>query len=752
MTNLDSAARHIAGTLLLAFASTAAMGALPRPTLSLSASPVIVAPGTSVTVKWTSTNATYCRMSALGRSQSVPTSGQVTTAIASTTTASLTCSGAGGSRSASVTVSATAASAPAPATPAAPSVPTSTGSPPAPSSPDSDRDGVLDVNDDCPTQPATTVNGCPAVTPTPSPSPAPSAGVTSAWWLDQTERDRLLSAISRGDSEATYWVNLMTSALANRSAYSDIPAWQLALAGALLNRTDFCSRAISEAQALVARDPTGANIRSSSETFLRMPELYDEIVLPWAFCRPQTTSTQRAAWATYLNAGLDAMWRANETYWPFDDPHNNYFHHYMYVTALVGVVTEGDNPRAASWRSYYENKLNTRLLPAWTSPIWTGAGGSEGHYYDAYAYRMLWTAYLYGRATGQNLVGRFGFTPGEYLNSEMHSTRPDYSGFWQMGDEANVASAPFTTNNRQLWLLLMRLAPSESGHAKSLLALSTTGRDFPGRNARVWNFVQSDRAITSQSLATKLDTMLTLPSSGRTFLRTNWSQSAVGMVLFHNRVDNTPGESHDHVDAPGFQWSSGSTPLIVDPNAYGSSGIVGTQSNGGATVANIVRLPNATTGGGSPQLTRSEDNRAQGISHTIHVINAQPYWNNASVYRREYVTLDDLRVVVVFDRIVGGGDKTWQVHVPSGGGPRVTNLFPAGTLSQSSVSGFSGVTAIRQVSSSADYRSVKVLDIQNRLSSATLSQGAGYLEAQLTIGGAVRRIRFFDDGSATSVY
>lgn len=575
--------------------------------------------------------------------------------------------------------------------------------------------------------------------------------MTSAWWLDQAERDRLVAAIQRGDSEATYWANLMASAYANRTGYNDIPNWQIALAGNLLGRADYCTQAVAEAQNIVSRDPSGANIRSTSETFLRIPELYDAIALPWAFCKPQTTAAQRAQWSGYLNAGLDAMWVANGNYWPFDDPHNNYFHHYMYVTALVGVVTEGDNARASYWRGYYENKLNTRLIPAWTAPAWVGAGGSEGHYYDAYIFRALWTAHNYGKATGQNVVGRFGFTLGEYLNSELHSTRPDFSGFWQMGDEANTASAPFTTNNRSLWLLLMRLSPAQAGHAKTLLALSSTGRDYPGRNSRVWNFAWSDRDVTALPLSSKTDTALTLPSSGRTFIRTDWTQQARGLVLFHNKVDNSPGESHDHVDAPGFQWSAGSTPLVVDPNAYGSSGIVGTQSNGGATIANIVRLPNATTSGGSPVLVTAEDNRGATIPHTYHAINAQPYWNNASTYRREYVTLDDLRVVIVFDRIVGGGDKTWQIHVPADGGPRVTNLFPAGALTTSAVSGFSGVNAIRQASTDADYRSLKVLDTGNRVQSATLAQGAGYLEAVVTIDGVTRRVRFFDSGAAATV-
>ncbi len=88
----------------------------PAPTLTLTANPTTVTAGTSSTLAWSSTDATSCTASG-GWSGSKATSGsQATTALSSSTSYTLTCSGAGGSvqRSATVSVQATPAPTPAP--------------------------------------------------------------------------------------------------------------------------------------------------------------------------------------------------------------------------------------------------------------------------------------------------------------------------------------------------------------------------------------------------------------------------------------------------------------------------------------------------------------------------------------------------------------------------------------------------------------------------------------------------------------
>src|SRR5206468_251357 len=79
------------------------------PVVNLSASPNPVAPNTTTTLSWTTTNATSC--SAAGGpwsgSKAVPNGSEVTAPITAITTFTLSCTGPGGSQSASVTVNLT---------------------------------------------------------------------------------------------------------------------------------------------------------------------------------------------------------------------------------------------------------------------------------------------------------------------------------------------------------------------------------------------------------------------------------------------------------------------------------------------------------------------------------------------------------------------------------------------------------------------------------------------------------------------
>jgi len=84
-----------------------------------------------------------------------------------------------------------------------------------------------------------------------------------------------------------------------------------------------------------------------------------------------------------------------------------------------------------------------------------------------------------------------------------------------------------------------------------------------------------------------------------------------------------------------------------------------------------------------------------------------------------------------------------NLYATGGGAWASANLN--GSLTQSDV------WRLTQTDASDDYRSVKVLDVGNRVSAATLASGAGYLEAQITVNGTARTIRFFDNGTHATV-
>ena len=311
-------------------------------------------------------------------------------------------------------------------------------------------------------------------------------------------------------------------------------------------------------------------------------------------------------------------------------------------------------------------------------------------------------------------------------------------------------------------------------------------------------------------------------------------------VVWDGSNSRYPDFSHANVDQPGFQWAGGAEWYVADPEYFRGSGIDG--ELGGSSLlsdlSNIVTLASAkyTSSLAYPVTDHDEDNTGGAVPHYYTNINAQPYWTMCSTYRRQYVWLDDLQVVVVWDRVATAGSnaKKWRLHVP--GTPsvasgvatitagaqtvRVRDLYStdaqamtvralssdgtatggttttlvdtgkswqtnewagftvkhSGGDEQSIVAsntattltlqyawgaaptagtdytlGYLGVSRLEQVGTSNDWRSLKVLDVGGRVSAATLSSGAGYLQADMPINSVARSVRFFDDGSHATV-
>jgi trimeric autotransporter adhesin len=91
---------------------TVTVGALPPPTVAISASPTSVAYGASSTVTWSSTNATSCTASGAWSGAQATAGSASTGALTANRTYTITCNGAGGSASQSVTVMVSSPAAP----------------------------------------------------------------------------------------------------------------------------------------------------------------------------------------------------------------------------------------------------------------------------------------------------------------------------------------------------------------------------------------------------------------------------------------------------------------------------------------------------------------------------------------------------------------------------------------------------------------------------------------------------------------
>ena len=620
---------------------------------------------------------------------------------------------------------------------------------------------------------------------------ASGTGFTTRPFLFQSDRARLLAsiaakvpeAIGSGSNDAGVplaFITMCQNVFATRrngrtTDNGDIPTWHFALAGWLTNDTAMMGMARDEAMAIVAASPGG--IRGTGDAYQHTESGILNVagVADLAFSR--FSATQLAQVATWVNGTLSNWNRQNIAYWPFDEPRNNYWQNGFLAFSVAGIATEGFNSEAAAWRRQTETMAG-RFRAAASPPRWKGPLQSEGHYYSTYVGRAFWAMRLHDDVMGTNLLGESGLSPLAQLDLVMFETRPSLLEFFEVGSEPATSTAPFHATSLEYWHLLIHTAPgsAQARHAKSILqvAMADARNLWPRSSKGFANFYWSIRDVTAAPLSSKADRLYVAPTPGAGLVGVRSSAGFVAggraAVMFANYFDAAPAFSHANPDAPGFQWASGSGWLVTDPEYYSRSGILAEAGSANLSdVSNIVTLAGqkSSTSGKHPVVKFAEDNRTASVPHFYTQIDAQPYWTAASVYRRDYVWLDDLRVVAIFDHVVSPAAKTWRLHVPapptvagdtatySVGGQMVTvrDVYSSSrsALAQQNLNGSvttQNVWRLTQPDSASDYRSLKVLDVGGRVSSATLTSGPGSLTVKIQLKAAgSASVTFSDDGS-----
>jgi hypothetical protein len=532
--------------------------------------------------------------------------------------------------------------------------------------------------------------------------------------------------------------------------------------------------------AIVAANPGG--FRGKGDEFQHTEAMIFNVagVADLAFSRFDVTQLEQVA--TWVNGTLANWNEQNLAYWPFDEPRNNYWQNGFLAFSVAGIATEGFNRQAAKWREQTE-AMAAKFRSASSAPLWNGPLQTEGHYYSTYVGNAIWAMLLYDNVVGTNLLDTSGISPVEQLELAMFQAKPSLLEFFEVGSEPATSTAPFHATTLSYWHQLIHMAPgsAEAQHAKSILAIATADERnlWPRSSKGFSNFFWSIRGVTAAPPGGKVERMYVAPTPGAGLIglrsSAGFAPGGRAALMFANYFDFSPAFSHGNPDAPGFQWASGSDWLVTDPEYYNSrSGILAEAGSPHLSdISNIVTLAGQkwSDSGKYPIISFAEDNRTDPVPHFYAKINAQPYWSSASTYGRDYVWLDDLRVVVVFDHIVSPAAKTWRLHVPglvsiaddtarySVGGKTVTvrDVYSSSrsTLSQQNLNGSvttEDVWRITQTDPATDYRSLKVLDVGDRVSSATLTTAGGSFTTRIQMnGGAAVFVTFMDDGSHVQV-
>ena len=655
-------------------------------------------------------------------------------------------------------------------------------------------------------------------------------GFATRPYFFQQDHSRLLASMAANDAEATgsagnSWgspigfITLCAAAAASSGrggnpvtgSYNDVPTWHIAVAGwakeanSAGTGTSMMDVAKNEVLALVAGNPSGT---LTSDQFQHAEDYVGGVAIAVDCCYSRFTSGERATVAAWLNNAVAYMENQNRVFWPGpyvpsgkEAVNNNYFQNQTLTWALVGLCSEGWNSSAATHRAHFE-VIAANYVAFYNggsqSVGYVGQQISEGKYYSQYFRNAMWGIRQYDAVMGSTFMAQLGVggaTPEKQLEMGLFHLLPRTALTFFDGSEPNSSLAVVGTNGSNYLATMAGMCSSSSTVARVAKTIFSRA-DWTADTNNFWarydhafhNFYWNNRPLSALPVSSLTQRRLALPSPGgaRTFLRSSggWdgattTRAAVmfsSMLDFTNATQNAAGYSHANPDVPGFQLAQGADWIATDVENGGSAGIA---HEGGATIGsawgNYVGLASGGSnppGTGWPVQLFNEDNIGASVPHYYKSINAQPAWSQCSTYRREYVWLDDLQVVVIFDRVVtaGANNKTWRLHtialpsVASGVATwtagatscRVRDLYStdgtamAGADVTETDSGAT-INRLSQVGTSNDWRSLKVLDLNGRCSAATLSSGAGYLQADMTINGVARSVRFFDNASHVTV-
>ena len=568
-----------------------------------------------------------------------------------------------------------------------------------------------------PTPPAPTP---PAPTP-PAPTPPP-AGTRPL--LIQSELARLQSAtLAQPRAE---FIALMREWSFSWPA-GEASLHQVALGAYLAADTAMMDRCVTRLMSGIAQQPDG--VSGHSDEFQHAESVMLDTAFVADLCYARMTTAQLAAVARCVNGTCDNWRRENTTYWPFDDPLNNYWQNGFLAMVIAAVCTQGFNGRASEWRTEAA-RMAAAFGSAIQPPRWPLAGSAiqtEGLYYGMYLANALWALKLCDAAFGTHWYADSGYSTAAQLDMMLSAVRPHRNHFFEVGSEANDAQASWTSTKYLGWAVhtFYEGDTATGRYAKAMMVAAEPANYWRRADRLFMKLMFGLEHIQSVTLESKPERVSVHAAAGLIGARSSWAANGVAALMFANHTPDTPAYSHANPDAPGFQWCAGDQWIVTDPEYYGSSGIMAEAGNAQrAEWSNIVFTGLQAGDGDRPQVRVAQSSR-----HIAVRIDASAYWGAQHI--RDYVWLDGLQVLVMRDRAVG----RWQIHTPpNASAPRI-RVLSGQTVQTTNAAG------TRRHHFQVDGLAVAVLDINGRCTAASVWGDT----VSLTVAGQPLTVRFTDD-------
>jgi hypothetical protein len=395
--------------------------------------------------------------------------------------------------------------------------------------------------------------------------------------LDEA-RLRALRASARAETPAWKRVAALCDAQAERSIPSGYQGFDWADAVADLSlcwhatgEAKHARAAVRYARALLddrfqVGDGKGGNdvVRHDSGYGIRTFGAYTALAYDWLRGAPGAGADLRRRSIERLDAWLS--WYERSGYLA-DHPLANYFWGYLTALSLAGLAVGDDHPAGARWRESARRLLETKVVPTFRKHL-RGGGWPEGWQYGEYvALEASLISEAHRTRLGVDLAKELGWF-GDVVRHHVHALAPDRKSVHGGGTWGERPSRPSALAVLASTLVLDRLDPHRSAHARWLAdhALPPLTRE------QAWVALLADRPdAPRRDPRAGEPASRSLEGTGLTFMRSDWSDSAV-WITFQAGPRLTP--DHQHKDQGHFELTRGKDWLLVD----------GGNSEGGATI------------------------------------------------------------------------------------------------------------------------------------------------------------------------
>lgn len=281
---------------------------------------------------------------------------------------------------------------------------------------------------------------------------------------------------------------------------------------------------------------------------------YSALGYDWLRDAPGMTDALRARVRTRLGQWL--AWYQKDGYLR-DRPTANYYWGYLTALAWAGLAAAGDDPLADGWLKAAQGELSTKVLPAFRDDL-RGGGWPEGWQYGEYTtLEVALVARAFRQSANVDVVGKLPWL-GQTVTHHVHALLPDEKSVYDGGTWGEHPAKPSSLGLTALGIALEGIDDERAAEARWL-----TSRVLPPlTREQAWLGLLADRPGGSvRSPREGAPTSLHLPGQGLTFVRSDWSKTAVWASF---QAGPPLAEDHQDADQGHFELARGADQLLVD--------------------------------------------------------------------------------------------------------------------------------------------------------------------------------------------